>query len=803
MASCARLPLLACAMLALAGATAGAQNETLLFNFAGSTDGWHGVDARGNVKPLTTALAPGAQRQRALRVDVAFPKEATIRVKRQFDWSKRDVLRFRVFVPRRGPVDAQVLVYIKDGEDRWYQTLVERPLKRGQWNRVSVDISDRSRYWSFKGHYRPWDGYTKQQIRELGIKLLSRRTYVGPIYIDDIAIASTDRGQSETPPSQLFDFRTNNDVVPRYGKFEITFELSRTYRNPFDPRDIDVHACFVGPSGKPTTVQGFFYQDYIRTQQRKVERLMPMGRSKWKVRFAPTEVGTYRYFVEINDPHDPKPVRTRMRAFQCAQSDNPGYVRVSKRDPNYFEFDNGDFFYPIGHNVCATFDARNAENLEVAVVQGEGTFAYERYFKRMAENGENTARIWFAGWAFSIEWTKSYDIHYNGLGRYNLENAWRLDYVMDLAAKYGIYVMLTFTPHGEMQPNDAQHEESDWGSSPYNVKNGGFLTSPRYFWTHPDARRYYEQKVRYILARWGHSPNVLAWEIFNEVDLARYYRHMGQICAEWTGKTAQFIRDTDPAKHMVTTNLFYLYQTQWAAPLWSRPELDLTTGHLFKANLPEFLRSMYTHMKRYNKPFLVTEAGDTPFGQGPVQTEKYLHMGIWASHAMPYPGAAMPWWWIFIDDRNLYRHFGALAKFAKGQDRRGMGIHFKSGQIIDVTRRRPVPRFGTEACGNKEWAVVWAYDLTYFGLSNDKTPLPADKAALVLADMTPGDYTVEIWDTYEGKIVETRRVKCKGDTLTVTPIKIDRDVALKVKRVAATGAPGKIQWRKAPIPPRP
>ena len=767
--------------------TTSSAGETSLFDFEEGTTGWHAVDPTGRSIPLQTALAQGQPRRRALRIEVAFPKETSIKVESQFDWTHHDELRFKVFVPQDGPYDAQAVVYVKDGELRWYQTLVDQPLRRGEWTSVEVDISHRSRQWSFRGHYRPWDGYTKQEISELGIKFFSKRTYVGPLFVDDVSLASTSHSTSlQSSTSRLFDFRTNTNVVPRYHKFEITFELSRTYANPYDPRLIDVRGRFVSPSGKITVAPGFFYQDYIRGQERKVERLRAMGRSKWKVRFSPTEVGSYRYFVEINDA---KPFGTRWRSFEAVGSSSPGYVRICRSDPNYFEFDNRAFFYPIGHNVCATFDVRNAQNLEVAVVQHEGTFAYERYFKRMAENGENLARIWLAAWAFSIEWTKKYDIHFHGLGRYNLENAWRLDYILDLAEKYGIYVMFTFTPHGEMQA--PSQDESDWRYSPYNAENGGFLRAPQYFWTHPEARRYYEQKVRYILARWAYSPNVFAWEIFNEIDLADYYRNpkVAAIAAQWTGRTAQFIKDNDPAKHLVTSNLFYLHRKRWAAALWQRPELDFTTGHLFAAELPQYLRGMHSHMSTYNKIFFVTECGDTPFGQGPQQTEAYLHMAIWSSHVMPFAGVAMPWWWIFIDDRHLYHHFNALAEFAKGEDRRGKGITTKAAQILNAATRAPVARYAVECSGNKTWAVAWVYDRTHYALTADETKLSPENTALVITDLALGAFEVEIWDTYEGKIVDTRRVTSGGTQLVVKPLSIDKDVALKIKYVGAREDP--------------
>ena len=38
------------------------------------------------------------------------------------------------------------------------------------------------------------------------------------------------------------------------------------------------------------------------------------------------------------------------------------------------------------------------------------------------------------------------------------------------------------------------------------------------FATNPDAQRLWEQKLRYIAARWGYSTNLFCWEWWNEVN---------------------------------------------------------------------------------------------------------------------------------------------------------------------------------------------------------------------------------------------------------------------------------------------
>ncbi len=71
-------------------------------------------------------------------------------------------------------------------------------------------------------------------------------------------------------------------VVERWTVTELTLRSARTYANPF--LDVEVTATFIGPGGKVITRPGFWD-----------------GGSTWKVRFAPTEVGEWKYVIESSD----------------------------------------------------------------------------------------------------------------------------------------------------------------------------------------------------------------------------------------------------------------------------------------------------------------------------------------------------------------------------------------------------------------------------------------------------------------------------------------------------------------------
>ena len=96
----------------------------------------------------------------------------------------------------------------------------------------------------------------------------------------------------------------NLKTVPRFEKFELAVDVSASYDNPFDPGQIDLRAEFVSPAGKRTVIPGFFYQAY-RNRREADDKQRPLldgvGKPCWKVRFAPTETGTYTYTLTLRN----------------------------------------------------------------------------------------------------------------------------------------------------------------------------------------------------------------------------------------------------------------------------------------------------------------------------------------------------------------------------------------------------------------------------------------------------------------------------------------------------------------------
>lgn len=378
-------------------------------------------------------------------------------------------------------------------------------------------------------------------------------------------------------------------------------------------------------------------------------RLTPRGAPEWRVRFTPTQIGRYSMRLSARD-HTGETL-SEATSFTVGPSTNPGFVRVSREDPHYFVFDNGTPFFPIGHDVPW------------------GLGDVRAYFPKMKAHGENATYFILTPWDMSFEWDK--------LGEYNLERAARLDRVVDCARDNGIYLKLSFDCHDNWRPS------SQWGKSPYNAANGGPCASPNDLYTSPAAWAYYAKRTRYLAARWGYSPNMMAWEPVAELDGATQlggsegwgYMHkpggeaVSAMVAPFLQKLAAHLKSVDPYGRLFTTSFG---SDNSDDNHWRLPEIQYTQIHCYDLADPSDTLSRWARelTTKYAKPMLVTEFGWGTRGVPPgVDPEGInLHNGLWASALSGAAGGALDWWWDRIESANLYRHYPPLRAFVRGID---------------------------------------------------------------------------------------------------------------------------------------
>lgn len=252
-----------------------------------------------------------------------------------------------------------------------------------------------------------------------------------------------------------------------------------------------------------------------------------------------------------------------------------------------------------------------------------------------------------------------------------LDRAWQLDHVLEEAERRGIYVMLALINHGQF----STLFNPEWDQNPYNAARGGPLATPGEFFTHPTARALFERRLRYIVARWGWSTHLLAWELWNEVELTSDY-DSGAV-ARWHADMAALLRALDPYDHLVTTSHALV---AFDPLVWQRGGLDFTQIHFYAELFPPFANLGRTvtrwtadRFAATGKPVLFAELGVD--SRGPNETREAdpggigVHDGLWAGVVSGGFGTAMTWWWDNLIDREpelYYPMFGAVARFVEG-----------------------------------------------------------------------------------------------------------------------------------------
>jgi hypothetical protein len=437
----------------------------------------------------------------------------------------------------------------------------------------------------------------------------------------------------------------------RYEKVEVTFTLSRAYKNPFDPEQIDVSAEIRAPSGRRIVVPSFPYQGYGVSRQGRRENLEPVGDLVWKVRLAPIEVGRHRLRLRARDAEGVS--QSEELAFEVLAGRGDGFIRRSAQVPRGFQFDSGKAYFAIGENVCWPRQAAPLRD-------------YETWFDHLSEANCNYARLWLAGPFIATAPIHSTDDPKEvGPDRYSQRSSWRLDQVIELAERRGIYLMLcldSFNSLRTRQPYPA------FDQYPLNAKFGGPLRSPDEFFSNPQARKLFRQRLRYYVARWGYSTHVFAWEFWNEVDIIDHY-DAAQV-ARWHRDMARHLRSLDPWRHLITTSFS---GSEGDPAVDGLPEMDFVQTHCYGPRDTAGALVSWSRDKaaKYNKPHLVGEFGADALGQNDAKDVEgvHLHNGIWATALCGDAGTAMTWWWdSYIEPRNLYHHFAALARFVKGVD---------------------------------------------------------------------------------------------------------------------------------------
>lgn len=365
----------------------------------------------------------------------------------------------------------------------------------------------------------------------------------------------------------------------------------------------------------------------------------------FRIRFAPPHLGTCKYKVSaaINDSLI---FESEEFSFEVIESDKKGYISAGTR----FLLQDQKTFFPVGLNYTwpeadATYDPELVKRFSYTdqgqyLIGNEGyrdwfarprTYAnYHKGLDAIADNGGNYVRTIMYPSATDIEWEEA--------GNYTdrLHMAHELDQILEHAEVRGLYLHWDLQTHFSFQHSQfAYHRNWCWDSQSdganfcYRDLTGSDF--PPDFFSHEESKAFYKQRLRYILARWGYSTHVAAWELFCEInnvgtlqaDANEFYMsgNNHQVYEAWQIEMAEFIKSQYHGQiHPVTSSLTDTKHDE--DDTYKNSNFDFMTANLYDNGIPNFARHWYTAVTKHKvnendtnaftyqnrKPFFISEA---------------------------------------------------------------------------------------------------------------------------------------------------------------------------------------------------
>jgi hypothetical protein len=541
-----------------------------------------------------------------------------------------------------------------------------------------------------------------------------------------------------------------------FDRLDITVNGVPAAPNPFDPDSISLDLEAKPPSGRPVHMPGFFYREFDRQLEGNREVLRPRGEGTWRIRWLPLEPG--RHELVVSARLRGKRAAQGQAAIEVAPGRRHGLARLEPEGRRYFRLDDGTPLFLNG--LCACWHG------------SRGTYDYDDWLEAYRNAGINYIRIWMWPQAFGIEYDRQDKL------RYHLDNAWRLDRVLAEAEQRGIYVMLCLDYHGifEVKP-DFWGGNNFWPRHPYNAANGGPCQAQNDFFTNAEARRLYQKRLRYIVARWSAFPNLFAWEFFNEIDNEYAYLKHNDVVI-WHRDMGKYLRSIDPYLHLTSSSFTGGSERP---DLFALAEIDFAQYHSYNEKHPAQMMAEKSarFFTKYQKPFFVSEYGTDWKGWKPDTDPHFraLHQAIWSGAFTGAAGTGMTWWWESIHTANLYHHWSALAAFLRGT---GIGRADLRPARFGTSAATVIP-FGVAAPAE---ALVWLLNrgCDWPDGATEASPALVAGAKLTLEGVADGTWSVEWWDTLSGERVAQREVTAAGGVLRLEAPTFQADVAGRLKR---------------------
>lgn len=517
--------------------------------------------------------------------------------------------------------------------------------------------------------------------------------------------------------------------------------------------------------------------------------------------------GTTNYFFPIGDHYDTSPLTKdcfangQLAGFNCGYENFfPGQVDCHTRTN------------PLPVDQIAQINCENFMDLRIPT---DFYNIYEIYADEISKNDGNFCRFFLNSHGLNFEREQ--------LGIYETRKVemFEMDKLLELFHDKGIYIDLVlaepsdfwinleyFNDINDPHPNYGGltfHQNNTWRWNPYrdnsgNIPSGDCVTyfdayvfdplisnnfnpdyndppnvnelykgiknvfSPLCFFTNDQAKKYFKNRLRYLVARWGYSTNIAYYEIYNEIDqtfavfdadkpcepgkkgINMYYPYSPEACGDdvipgapayirsavtdWVNEMAKYLKTIDPNHLTSITSISMDIDYDLSQPkakfkpgfnnfdnngFWSSPYIDVGNVHVYETR--EYRKSILTNLaKLFNedvgKPIVYTETSTFNYAEYPGCIDWDFHNYLWSSTVCGSAASATNFTW--QPGWNYEEHYPALRAFINSVnfDNNSHSERFRADNNSYVGAYDIILTYN--ANGNASYAYGWLQNRSYF-----------------------------------------------------------------------------------------
>jgi hypothetical protein len=362
------------------------------------------------------------------------------------------------------------------------------------------------------------------------------------------------------------------------------------------------------------------------------------------------------------------------------------------------------------------------------------------------------------------------------------------DRIIDRAEADGIYVLPVFSTWYDW--NDGQGY-SAWKDSAVNHANGGPVKSPaELFQKGSAAQTLWMNWIKAIVNHWHGRKNILAWEIFSEVNLASGSTETTGI--DFVNTTAALIRSTDPGRP-VTASIADCPPGSGACywpNFYKQTNIDFVEMHPY---LPQLDRTLISDVRKrlatYGRPVLIGESGlsaATPdIEAGKLTVAKNAPIGIrhaiWAAIVSGAMNGRALWW---EDGYGIYFPSLNIPWMQEYKTVELPAVKFVNG--IDFSGFKPLTTANSSAIwgaavGNEKYIIGWFRDAACEPPDWNLKPLLSGQTVTITVSGSATDWQIDFYDTKTGtKIISSTTITRKGSMVIIKLPDFTDAIALKM-----------------------